>query len=56
MGLSVFPAPSTSTISVGGIPANGLALPSGISLRNTYTSSQTGLSFPVDYVFAVVIG
>jgi hypothetical protein len=36
--------------------ANLVGVPSGLTLRNTYTSSTSGLSFPVTQVYAVVVG
>ena len=52
MATSVFPAPSTGS-SPTTLP---IAVPAGLTLRNTYTSSQTGLSFPVSEVFVVLVG
>ena len=43
MGVSVFPAASAAS-SPTPLP---VAIPTDLTLRNTYTSSQTGLSFPV---------
>lgn len=51
MGSSVYPAAATSVPDT--LP---VTVPSGLTLRYTYTSSQTGLSFPVNQVYAVVIG
>jgi hypothetical protein len=52
MATSVFPTPSTSSRQTT-LPT---AVPAGLTLRNTYTSSQSGLSFPVNEVYVVVVG
>ena len=49
MGSSTVPAPSSA-------PTTFLNVPPGVSLRNTYTSSTSGLSFPVSQVFVIVVG
>jgi hypothetical protein len=54
MGLSVFPTPVESSFPPLTIPV--AAIPPGLTLRNTYTSSTSGLTFPVENVFAVLIG
>ena len=50
MGLSIIPAASSSPTP---LPTS---VPSGLTLRNTYTSTTSSLSFPTSPVFAVVIG
>ena len=36
-------------------PTIPTAIPSGLTLRNTYTTTQTGLSYPVTQVYIVLV-
>ena len=48
MGSSTVPSITTPTLTIG--------VPLGLTLRNTYTTTTTGLSFPVTQVYAIVVG
>jgi len=52
MATSVFPAASSASQP----PILSTVVPAGVTLRQTYNSSASGLSFPVNQVYAVVIG
>ena len=54
MAQSVFPISSDSTQP----PLHPTSIPTGLTLRNTYTTSQSGLTYPagITQVFAVLIG
>jgi hypothetical protein len=54
MGQSVFPVASTSSLSVSTAPLPGL--PVGVTLRNTYTTSTTGITGLPSLVCVVLIG
>jgi hypothetical protein len=54
MGNSVFPAASTTGLSLSNGPLT--ALPSGLTLRNTYTTSTTGITGQPKVVCVVLIG
>ena len=51
MGISIFPAASTAST-----PPLTIGVPIGLTLRNTYTSSASSLSYPVTQVYAIVVG
>ena len=42
--------------SLGSTPTTILGVPTGLTLRNTYTSSTSGLTFPVSQVYVVCVG
>ena len=54
MASTVFPVPSAASQP----PELPTAVPVGLTLRNTYTSSQSGLTYPagITQVFVVLIG
>lgn len=52
MGSSVFPAPSTSSVTTG-LPLT--SIPAGVTLQATYTSTQS-ITVPKSPVFVVVVG
>ncbi|MSZ78022.1 MAG: hypothetical protein F2667_13025, partial [Actinobacteria bacterium] len=51
MGFTQIPAGASAAPSPSFIPSP--AVPAGLTLRQTYTSSQTGLTWPVDWVYVV---
>ena len=51
MGISIVPVPSSAST-----PALSVGVPVGLTLRNTYTSTTSGLSFPVSQVYAILVG
>ena len=51
MASTVFPAASSASS-----PPTITGVPSGLTLRNTYTSTTSGLSYPVSQVYVVAAG
>ena len=54
MGQSTFPTPTATSYPPNFGPL--LGVPSGLTLRNTYTTTTTGLTFPVANVVVVCVG
>ena len=43
-------------VSTASNPPTVVGVPSGLTLRNTYTSTTSGLSYPVSQVYVVAVG
>lgn len=53
--MTAFPSGGSTTVPAPSfIPSP--SVPAGLTLRNTYTTSQTGLTFPRDWVYVVAVG